>query len=180
MNGLNWNAVRVRWEGGETAYSIAKTEPVSRQGIDHRAKREGWLRLDESTDYAPMVAAERCEIIKRPIQGSEIGKREQVTLAVILGAVSQGSSEGLAAKMAGIDPSTLTAWKREDPVLACEVGRARAIAGGGYIQCIHNASQTDWKAAAYMAERHPDTKGEFGRAAITGLPGPNIQINIER
>ena len=143
---INWDVIRLRYMKGETPYAISKSlgGKPSKVGIAKRAKREGWTQVDSDTQRT----AENLSIIRRT-SGSSLGKRTPENIALILGSVELGATEKVAAGVAGIAPKTLTRWKQEDPRFAMEIHARRSQNVAEKLRCIDQASQKDWKAAAW-------------------------------
>ncbi len=173
---INWDAIHLRHKEGETAYSISKSlgGVPSKVGIMKKAKREGWRRLDQDT----MRTAENLSIVRRA-SGSALGKRAPENIALILESIELGATERVAAGIAGISPKTLTRWKQEDPRFGMEIHARRSQNVAEMLRCINQASQKDWKAAAWSLERDPYSREEFGRRNKE-KEQPTIILNIHR
>ncbi len=156
---VNWLQIKVRWEAGHTSSALAREYPVSRQGIDKRAKKEGWER--KSTD-SPANWLKKAEGTYIAASGSS-DKRTPEVVATILDNISHGVPQGMAAKAAGISPGTLTNWKREDPELKRLIRMAGSQAAATYVQRIHKAGERDWKADKYLLENHPEAAEDYGQ-----------------
>ena len=173
---IDWDAIHLRYKQVETAYSISKSlgGVPSKVGIMKRAKREGWRRIEEET----MRTAENLPIVRRA-SGSALGKRAPENIALILECIEHGATEKVAAGIAGIAPKTLTRWKQEDPRIAMEVYARRSQNVADKLACINQASQKDWKAAAWSLERDPYSREEFGKQNKE-KEQPTIILNIHR
>lgn len=180
----DWGKIKVRLENGESANAIAKEWPISRQAIEKRAKKEGWGKYAKNEGKAQPInwlqVANATEIAGTRIQGSEIGKRSPENIAAILSKIYEGAPEKVAAQAQGIHPTTLSDWKKKDPVLANVIEMAKSSKVIARIDRIEESSKTDWKAASYLLEHDPDSKAEFNKAANSVPPNLNLLINIER
>ena len=155
MNNINWDDVKVKWEDGATSTELARDLPCTRQNVDKHAKRENWLRKQKA-NLNNWLEVSRDTFIA--VSGSS-DKRKPEVVAVILDNLSQGVSQGLAAKAAGISPDTLTHWKSIDPELVRLMMMAGSQAAATYVQRIHKAGKRDWRANQYLLEKHPETEG---------------------
>lgn len=172
--GVNWIAIKASWESGITSYQLAKEYPVTRQGIDKKAKTEGWTRDGDNQQPGGWLAvAEQTSIVS-----DDHYKATPKRLAAIFEAISGGAAEGIAAQANGIDPKTLQRWKRADPSLAEAIEVARAQDALRDIGNIRKAGDRgDWKASAYRLERNDLTKAAYAGQASGGI---TIVLNIPR
>lgn len=164
----------MRYENGETAYALGKLYPVTKQGIEKRAKKEGWLSAVAEGVTNWLTVARSTDI------GSDTNRRvTPEKLAGILQAVAAGAPEGLAAQAAGFRPATLSEWKADDPSLANAIATARSQRALKRIDNIEKAGDRgDWKASAYGLERDPLTREAFAQHGMGG--GITIVLNIPR
>ena len=157
MANFDWPTIKAAVERGLTPTEIAKTLPntPTRQAIEKKAKANGWVvaRLPEQ--------AVTTEVTPRDI---------------VLMHMGQGATYELAAAASGIGESTLRLWRTQDPVFdaACKARRAAWLTSK--VKQIDDAP--DWKAAAYLLERSPETKEQFGQKQDSG--GVQIILNITR
>lgn len=169
--GLDWPSIRERYESGETATEIQRTADVTRQGIEQRAKREGWIRKV----ITPAVAHGQLTSIAAV---EAMGSRTDANAKMILDELMSGAHPPLAARRVGMAPETLVAWMRDDPIfgqrcIEAQITHTRAIQGE-----INDAVKRDWKAGAYLLERHPLTKAEFKTDSDKGKQGITVVINL--
>jgi hypothetical protein len=82
-----------------------------------------------------------------------MGKKHPVTTRVLLEAIRNGLNRTFAAKLAGIDPHTLKAWRDTDPLFARELEAARAEFVQKHVGRIDNHSKRNWMASAWLLER---------------------------
>lgn len=157
MSHYDWPALRAGYERGITPTELARTIPnaPSRQAIDKHAKKEGWqvARLPENDPQLPVSSRD-----------------------IVLNAIGNGANLELAAAAAGVSDRTLYQWRRDDPVFeaACKAKRAAWLVSK--IKKINEAD--DWKAAAYMVERAPETKDQYSQKHEGG--NTTIVLKIDR
>lgn len=172
--GVNWIAIKASWESGTTSYQLAKDYPITRQAIDKRAKAEGWSR-DAGFQQPGGWLGVACQtnIIDEP----RVGATPEL-LAGVLEAVSQGGTQEIAARAAGISPDTLRRWCERDKSLANAIDAAKSQRALKRMQNIDKAGDRgDWKASAYLLERDDLTKASFGGHSSGGV---TIVLNIPR
>ncbi len=168
----DWDAIRVRYARGETAYAISKSMggKPTRQGIMKRAKRESWMQgnstIPESIKNLSLLQVHN----KHP------RKRTPENVNAILGFMQNGASDEIAAKAAGISPKTLYTWKSDDPEFAAMIEVARAQKVVEWIGKIDSAK--DWKAQLKLLQVAPETNEQF--ADRRKDEGPTIILNIHR
>ncbi len=160
---FDWPAIRAGYERGMSPTEIAKTIPESpsRQAIEKRAKREGW-EVAKLPDQAP---------------GTELTGKD-ATKAVVLQKIRSGVPLGVAAKAAGIHDNTLRNWRNDDVAFGEAVQAARAAFIARKIEQVDEAGERDWKAAAYVLERSPETRDQYGHKQDSG--GVTVVLNINR
>ena len=168
----DWDAIRVRYARGETAYAISKSMggKPTRQGIMKRAKRESWMQgnstIPESIKNLPLLQVHN----KHP------RKRTPENVNAILGFMQNGASDEIAAKAAGISPKTLYNWKLDCPEFATMIEVARAQKVVEWIGKIDSAK--DWKAQLKLLQVSPEAREQF--ADRRKDEGPTIILNIHR
>ncbi len=154
---FDWSAIKSAIDRGMTPTEIAKTLPntPSRQAIEKRAKREGWqvARLPESDPNVPVTSRD-----------------------IVLTQLRNGATLELAARASGITERTLYQWRQDDPTFddACKASRSAWLLTK--VKQIDEAP--DWKAAAYLLERAPETRDQYGTRQ--GDSQPLIVLNINR
>ena len=178
--GIPWNEIKARWESNETAYYIEqdfnrKGQKITRQGIEARAKRDGWVRR---ADGGLMAVAENSPVVQ-PANGRNLDKRSPERIAAILETISQGSPAYLAAESNGIDRGTWSRWCKEDYALAEQAQSARLSNLAMQVNVIHKAGQRgDWKASHTLLKAAPETKDYF--AEDQKPPAIQFVLNITR
>jgi len=94
---------------------------------------------------------------------------------VFLSSIAKGLSQTLAARAAGINPSTAWEWKK-DPEWAAKVEAAEIAHINKHLGIINRAAEDgEWQASKWLLSvRHRD---EFGqRVEVTGKEGGPVQI----
>jgi len=163
---VNWNLIKPRWENGETSTQIARDVDVTRQAIDKKAKKEGWQRQSADSPMNWLQLAENTYICA----SKSSDKRTPGIVGAILDSISRGVPQGIAAKMVGVSPSTLTKWKREDPELVRLMSMAGSQAVDVYVQLIRKAGERDWKAVRFLLENHPEAAEDYGQKSKSSGP----------
>jgi hypothetical protein len=171
---IDWQLIRVRFEGGQTPYAISRDlgGRPSKQGIAKRAKKEGW----QVAVNGSMAIAERLPIVKQAQALTGPGKATAERVAFILELVGRGASIKLAASAAGINPKTLKRWQSEDPQLAEQIRQARAGKLAEWIAHIDSAAARDWKAADRLLQASPEAE-DFSQQQHGGI---TVVLNIDR
>lgn len=174
-NQVDWHYIRLRYESGDSAYMIAKAlgGRPTKQGIENRAKREGWQRQTNTVSIARNLP-----IVQRALELSQQNSKataERIGFALDL--ISRGSTEALAATAAGVTPETWSRWKREDKQLAEQVRQCRAGKVAEWISRIDTASARDWKAAQALLQAAPEAEGFQGSHGGSGI---TVVLNIDR
>src|SRR3546814_755277 len=103
--GVDWPAIRQRYDAGETLTSIAKDAGVTRQGIAERAKKEGWAKPDRPRRQQGQALA---SIAALPEPDSDRAKM------AVLEALHMGSTLKAAAARAGLTVDQLKHWRNRD------------------------------------------------------------------
>ena len=157
---FDWPTIRNSYERGVSPCEISKTltESPSRQAIEKRAKKEGW--------QVAVVLPEQ----EKAVSDS--------TRAIVVQKVRNGVPFTQAAREAGITERTLYNWRHDGSGFAEILEAARAAFLSKQIERIDEAGTRDWKAAAYLLERAPETRSEFGQKQDSG--GLTIVLNIDR
>ncbi len=173
-----WDVIRDRFEDGETAYALAREFPITRQAIEKRARREGWLRPSGRWDEAARATPTALRIADPRTPEDRMiaahGRRTPEIAVAILNRVEAGASESLAARALGLDPATLRKWKSEDPEFELLLMSARHDCLAAKVRRIHAAGERDWRADAWALERAPETREEFGNS----LPGAGGAVEV--
>jgi hypothetical protein len=166
----DWNAIQRLYEDGHTAYAIAQMEGMpTKQAISYRAKRGNW---DQNKVVAQALP---------PLPTTRQDKATPECIARILGRLRSGATLRLACAAEGITDSWLRQLRSEEPALDAFVESAMADYVAGRISQIQSAADRDWKAAAYLVDRHPLAREEYRtRETTKGEGGIQIVLNIQR
>lgn len=176
--GIPWNEIKARWESGESAYFIEqdlnrKGQKITRQGINARAKRDGW----ELKPAGGLLAVTKDLPSANPEHGLSKGNPE--TIAAILEALSTGAPHYLAAESAGVSRETWEQWRKQDSELNRLAQQARIGNLTAQVQVLHKAGQRgDWKASQALLKAAPETKDYF--AEDTKPTAIQFVLNIVR
>ena len=178
--GIPWNEIKARWESGESAYFIEqdlnrKGQKITRQGINARAKRDGW---EVKANGGLMAVAAELPTIEAD-HGRNLSLRSPERIAGILQALKDGSPHYLAAEANGVPRGTWDGWRRADVELARAADEARLGNLREQVQVIHKAGQRgDWKASQVLLKAAPETKDYF--AEDTKPTAIQFVLNITR
>lgn len=188
--GVNWDAIRQRYEAGETPYAIHKSGVgVSKQAIQQRVEKHGWVQTQGSRNVATRQATHMAQAAslassaRAPVQFKGWwGKDTPETRAFVIDAIDRGATQKLAAQAAGVHENTLLNWKSNDPEFAAQIEAARSHHAIEHIGVIDHAGREtkDWKASAHLLSKNPLTKAEFGDTAKAGGPVINVVLNVAR
>ena len=119
----DWDAIRDRYESGESSYKISASMGgyPTRQGIEKRAKREGWLKISRDAKEA----ARKLLSIKNPTfpraPSDELGDFSQENAAKILTAFELGATPKIAAELVGLTVKQLRDWMNKDHQFSMEI-----------------------------------------------------------
>ena len=175
----DWDSIRDRFESGETSGAISKSLAGSptRQGIQKRANREGWLKISVDARQA----ARNLPSIQNPTfpraPSNELGYRSQKNAQRILSALERGASPKIAAKAVGLSEDQLKAWMNDDRQFSMEIGARAAQIAGENLWKIMNTK--DWRAWKWILEHGPFSREEYGSQQSKN-EGPTIILNIHR
>ena len=179
---IDWTRLRMRWEAGETSYSLSKDlgGTPSKQGIDRRAKTEGWQRGANAINLA-----EQLPLVQRAKGMAGFTKRTPEVVGTILQSVAQGATLKLAAQSAGVSPDTLRKWQAEDPAFKEQLRICRAGKLVEWLANIDAMARTDWRASkALLDSVSKDEADELGLARDepqkSDDKGVTIVLNIDR
>lgn len=180
---IDWRSVRARWQAGESSYQISKSlsGSPSRQGIEKRIKRENWQRNGTTTADDNLGNSQTW--LQQIGTYQPVGDKDHPeTRAIILSEISNGAPRSLAAKLAGVHDDTLRRWCQKDARFAGLVRQAERAAISPQIKSIVDAGKGgDWKASAYLLERHNTSRDHFAPPAKgQGFGAVNVTLNVIR
>lgn len=164
----DWSMIKRLYTGGQTAYAISKMEGMpSKQAVMYRAKREQW-------DIAKAEVAALLPSVNDSVDRA--GKA-----ARILERLRNGATHALAARAEGIHPETWRLWRVDDALLQDKAQEAMAQYVATTKGHIDTAAARDWKAAAWLLERHPESRDELKPRESKGdNQGLTVVLNIDR
>ena len=188
---VDWQAIQARIEAGEGFTSVAKDFDVTRQAIQKRCKREGWIKGKERTMAVRRERFKRNQALQPSATAQPETQPQPVAVAqptaVVMdrndkrGAALELLRDGVprkhAAQGAGVSESTLLRWINEDDGFGAEVRAAESAAVALRVRRIGQAGERDWRADSWYLER--TQRAEFGSDSQRG-GGVAVQINIER
>ena len=165
-----WLKARQTYETSDASMSqIADKLGCSRQAVSMRAKRESWSkRLVDVVDSLSLKCAE-------PVKGSQLGKRSDENIAIIIDTYALTGNKSMACRQVGIVDQTLRNWCEAEPELLATMTSAREAHLIGQYKKIADAK--DWKAAKEILARAPETRDQWGEVREKG---PQIILNIHR
>ena len=168
--GVDWPKIRKLFIAGETANSLGKRFPISKQAILARAKRECWKRGTIAAQHKSVVVATYPGLVDTIAASPE-------KLDSIVQGYGQGLSQNVIAALAGLAGSTVANWRDKDSAfdVDCEAAAAAYLATiNGHIT---TASPRDWRASEAILRRHALTRDEYQEAPAKT---PQIIIRVER
>lgn len=177
--GIPWDEVGERYRTGETATDLAREYDVTRQGIEKRAKKEGWdkehrLAKLRAQAVATIVPAER-------LPQDRYGLRTQENAEIVVAMAMQGLPHTVQAARIGMSSSALTKWKEDNPDLADAINEGYAIHAAQRAANVNEASERgDARAAQWLLERNPLTRADYGQSQDKSGPTLNVIINVPR
>lgn len=188
--GVNWDAIRQRYEAGETPREIWRTDVgVTRQAIEARVKKHGWRQTEAArkiAEHQQMVRQQAATLANSPYAPVPVqacwGKDTPETRAHILHNLERGATFDLAVKAAGLSRMTLHRWRETDPEFANQIEAARSGHAITHIGVIDYAGREtkDWKASAHLLSKNPLTKADYGDTAKAGGPTIQVVLNVTR
>jgi len=106
---IPWNDIKNRFIGGESATSIARDYPISRQGIQKRAKKEGWSPDGwlEQAHRTPTPKAVAKPENRSQMTIAALGKRTPGNAAEICRLIERGVPHTVAAEAVSMHRDTL-------------------------------------------------------------------------
>ena len=187
--GINWLEIENRIRSGEKPYVVSKDFDISRQAIEKRARKFGWIRSQKAVEVAKHnVKVAKGEIkIATKDSATLMTKRNHVqrfakdtpeTKDAILELLKEGNPRMIAAQCAGVSLDSLNRWVSADDNFALLVRQAESEAARFRLQNIKKAgNRGDWKADSWYLER---TQRQIFGNENNKLGAMNLQINIMR
>ena len=188
---VDWPAIKARIEAGEGFTSVAKDYEITRQAIQKRCKREGWLKGKDRTMAVRREKFKRNQALQpsatlqpetqpQPVvvaQPSAFVVDQADKRSAALELLRDGVPRKHAAQSVGIGETTLLRWINEDDGFGAEVRAAESAAVALRVRRIGRAGERDWRADSWFLER--TQRDSFGSDNAKG-GAVNVQINIER
>ena len=184
---VDWDEIKQRVVHGEDFTAVARAYEVSRQAIQKRCKKEGWV-ADKPITMAvrrqlhkrnqamqPVAEVQPVQPVKAQPKASVLGRQDK--RAAVLELLAEGVPKAHAAPVAGISEATLHRWMNEDERFKSDVRAAESAAVALRVQRIGRAGEKDWRADSWYLER--TQRATFGSDAHKG-GGVAVQINIVR
>lgn len=175
----DWDTIRDRFESGETSGAISRSMGgyPTRQGIEKRAKREGWLKISKDAKEAArnLPSTQNPTFPRAP--SDELGYKSPENAARILTAFERGATPKIAAGAVGLTLEQLKNWMEKDHQFAMEIMSRAAQNAGDLLSKVQDAE--DLKYLKWLLERDPFSREEFG-ARQTKNDMPKFILNIHR
>ena len=150
---FDWPTIRARWEAGESANQISKTEGYPSQvAISKRAKKEGWETLEVKSFTELPVPKEYWDNLEPNKQ-------------IVIQAFARGARTiEEAAARADVHESTVHRWKKQDATFKRLCLAARLKTRDRLVDSVITKADQDWRAAAwYLSKAHADEFGDKGQ-----------------
>ena len=157
---------------------------MTRRNASHRCRGRG--RLCKSTNWGELVKeTETARIVADPqTRGEKLivayGKRTLERAAAILELVARGVDPTQAGETTGLDSSTLSDWRREDPEFEMLIRQARAITLSKAQLQIAQAGARDWRAAAHLLAKAPETREVWADRKSGADARIEVVVNVRR
>lgn len=180
--GIDWVEIEAAWRGGTSPSKLAKLHNVTRQAVELRRDRHGWVRDAEAQALGETTTAKRITEPETRHDRRLIadGKRTLTNMRTILQLLQDGGTRNVAAQRVGIAPNTLRAWLESDEEFARLAAAAEAEAAQRRIERIEAAgARGEWRADLALLERSPVTRDEFApRLPEMPAMGGGVVLNI--
>ena len=187
-SGVDWDRGRRLYEEGATLKDTAAALGVTRQSIEYRIKKQGWVGPREVTrlEWRQRLVRQRAE--KAAVAGGVVltdedaDRVEMESLPEIKKRACEfaalGGSRNMIAQMLAVKMSDLNAWMATDRVFEARFRLANLASARKRIEQIEAAGDKDWRAAAWLLERSPATKEEFSELKSAPGGGPQIIVQV--
>jgi hypothetical protein len=183
---VDWAEIEQRIQAGESFNAVSKDYDISRQAIQKRCNREGWISDKPLTVAIKRQQRELQVATMQPdaTTGSVATAQPTSTQlaagdkrAGVIELLKDGVPKKHAAHVVGVHEATLHRWIADDAAFASEVRAAESAAVALRVRRIGKAGEKDWRADSWYLER--TQRAEFGSDSQKG-GGVAVQINIER
>lgn len=178
--GVDWNLIKADFDAGMNIAECVRRQcergvSITKRAVQKRRDKEGW-----STEAAMARATERLPSVIAQATGQSISRiKTPETAQRILESLRTVPNYGVACATANISRSAFDQWRESDPEFSELCEQAIALSAHDDLGHIKAASPRDWKAAAYLLERNPITKGDFAQKDSGGTT-INVMLNIDR
>jgi hypothetical protein len=106
-------------------------------------------------------------------------KRTKENAKIILECVSRGMPFVLALRVARLSPQTFSSWRQADAKFRNALEEALAVGVNSRLQVIEKASDTDWRAAAWLLEHCQPAHFARNRLEVTGANGTPLSAGVQ-
>ena len=171
---VDWAEIEQRIKNGESFNAVSKDYDISRQAIQKRCNREGWIS-DKPLTVA--IKRQQRELQVATMQPTSTQLAAGDKRAGVIELLKDGVPKKHAAHVVGVHEATLHRWIADDAAFASEVRAAESAAVALRVRRIGKAGEKDWRADSWYLER--TQRAEFGSDSQRG-GGVAVQINIER
>ena len=183
---VDWAEIEQRIKNGESFNAVSKDYDISRQAIQKRCNREGWISDKPLTvaikrqQRELQVATMQPDATTGPVATMQPTSTQLAAgdkRAGVIELLKDGVPKKHAAHVVGVHEATLHRWIADDAAFASEVRAAESAAVALRVRRIGKAGEKDWRADSWYLER--TQRAEFGSDSQRG-GGVAVQINIER
>jgi hypothetical protein len=166
----DWPLIKRMYTDGQSAYAIAKLGGMpTKQAIQARAKREQWNGVTAIAQVIPPLPTTRTEHVTPEL------------IARVLDRLRGGATLTLACMAEGMTDAYLRQLRKEEPALDSMVRQAQSEFVARKAREIDTAGERDWKASAWLLERHPLARDELKPRETKGdNQGLTVVIGIDR
>lgn len=176
----DWTLIRAQFCAGVPVARIAEEFGVSRQAVYKRVKRYGW-KLGDKFDTANPPPDVPVPVFNSTIQSHQSGSKGLATpemLQSIVDAVGRGLAISGAAKLVGINPATVYAWRDKNPSFAMALEKANQALIDEQIGSLRSASKTgDWRAGKALLDVFDP---RFSQRSSARAPAVMVNISAGR
>lgn len=197
---IDWESLQRMWEGGFSTAEICRRYPVSKKGVEYRAKK--WDREKRRAALAtraktasvpkdadltglpePQVIVElNADSFMSMMLNTVEPKWPEKTfpledVARALEAMTRGLTFGLACESVGLSFEAVRKWREAEPRLDMLFRRARALAAKGLVEKVSVMAGRDWRAGAWLLERGSSKEEWSDTQQQSGLV---IEVKVDR
>ena len=156
---IPWDLIKAEWAAGATVVSLAAKYGVSEPGIYAHKKKNGWIKPGKelrTSGYDDLNWTQIAQSIK--FFDLSTPQRDPDVFATILAKLSDGAHFNVAALRAGITPTTLYTWMKQDKAVkaACWKAKTWRITKN-YENIAKAGDEGNWKASEALLRAEPLT-----------------------